>query len=202
MKQFPTTAEKHGPNLQNETSTNKRLNEKKTKVKLVETFIKPILLYGLETAVIRKVDFGKLDAAHFGKLDAALNKTRRMLLKQYSEKKLHKCRNCRKSTFKEYRSGVSCTTGKSLSLNCEAQRRCCQLSSCEKQVYAKDWLRALNLDLERLGIIRKDELMKNMKPLKYNEVDQSTQRMVGSRPQILPCEAGNCSLNFIERKKC
>ena len=136
VKQFPTTAEKHGPNLQKETSTNKRLNEKKTKVKLVETFIKPILLYGLETAVIRKVDFGKLDAA--------LNKTRRMLLKQYSEKKLHKCLNCRKSTVKEYRSGVTCTTGKSLSLNCEAQSRCCQLSSCEKQVYAKEWLRALN----------------------------------------------------------
>ena len=52
--------------------------KKKTKVKLVETFIKPIQLYGLETAVIRKVDFGKLDAA--------LNKTRRMLLKQYSKK--------------------------------------------------------------------------------------------------------------------
>ena len=166
----------------------------KTKVKLVETFIKPILLYDLETAVIRKVDFGKLNAA--------LNKTRRKLLKLYSKKKLHTCRNCRKSTAKEYRSGVSCTTGKSLSLNCEAQSRCCQLSSCEKQVYAKEWLRALNLDLERLGIIRKDEWMKNTKPLKYNEVDQSTQRMVGSRPQILPCQAGNCSLNFVERKKC
>ena len=125
----------------------------KTKLKLVETFIKPILVYDLETAVIRKVDFGKLNAA--------LNKTRRKLLKLYSKKKLHTCRNCGKSTAKEYRSGVSCTTGKSLSLNCEAQSRCCQLSSCEKQVYAKDWLQALNSDLKRLGIIRKDEWMKN-----------------------------------------
>ena len=50
----------------------------KTKVKLVETFIKPILLYDLETAVIRKVDFGKLNAA--------LNKTRRKLLKLSAKK--------------------------------------------------------------------------------------------------------------------
>ena len=143
-----------------------------------------------------------VDLGASGNRVTCINKTRRMLLKLYSKKKLHKCRNCRKSTVKEYRSGASCTTGKSLSLNCEAQSRCCQLSSCEKQVYAKDWLRALNSDLERLGIIRKDEWMKKMKPLKYNEVDQSTQRMVSSRTQILPCEAGTCSINFVERKKC
>ena len=71
----------------------------KTKVKSVETFIKPILVYDLETAVIRKVDFGKLNAA--------LNKTRRKLLKLYSKKTLHTCRNYRKSTAKEYRSGVT-----------------------------------------------------------------------------------------------
>ena len=34
VKQFPTTADKHGPNLQNETSTNKRLNEKKNESKV------------------------------------------------------------------------------------------------------------------------------------------------------------------------
>ena len=50
----------------------------RTKVKLVETFIKPTLLYGLETAVIRKVDFGKLNAV--------LNKARRMILKLDSKR--------------------------------------------------------------------------------------------------------------------
>ena len=61
----------------------------------------------------------------------------------------------------------------------------------KSKVYAKDWLLSFDLDLERLWIIRKDEWMKNPKPLKYNnEVDQ---RMVGSRPQTVPCEAGSCS---------
>ena len=60
----------------------------------------------------------------------------------------------------------------------------------------------MDLDLDRLGITRKDEWMRDPKPLKYNnEVDQSTQRMVGSRPQTVPCEAGNCSLKFAERKE-
>ena len=70
------------------------------------------------------------------------------------------------------------------------------------KVYAKDSLRTFDLDLERLGIIRKEEWIKDPKPLKYNnEVDQSTQRMVGSRPQTVPCEAGSCSLNFAERQE-
>ena len=72
----------------------------------------------------------------------------------------------------------------------------------KSKVYAKDWLRALDLDLDRLGIIRKDESIKDPKPLKYNnEVDQKTQRMVSSRLQIVPCEAENCSFKFAERKE-
>ena len=50
----------------------------RTKVKLVETSIKPTLLYGLETTVIRKVDFGKLTAV--------LYKARRMILKLDSKR--------------------------------------------------------------------------------------------------------------------
>ena len=48
-----------------------------TKARLVETFIKPILLYSLETGVVRIKDVAKLNAV--------LNKARRMILKIQSK---------------------------------------------------------------------------------------------------------------------
>ena len=166
----------------------------RTKVKLVETFIKPTLLYGLETAVIRKVDFGKLNAV--------LNKARRMILKLDSKRTCTNVEIAEKVPLKSIEVELAVRRANLWASIVKLKVDAVRSQAVKSKVYAKDWLRALDLDLDRLGIIRKDEWIKDPKPLKYNnEVDQSTQRMVGSRPQIVPCEAGNCSLKFAERKE-
>ena len=70
------------------------------------------------------------------------------------------------------------------------------------KMYSKDWIRALNMDLERLGVLDKEKRLQDPKPLNHHqEKDQSVQRMVGSRPQVVDCEFGNCNRKFDERKE-
>ena len=154
----------------------------RAKVKLVETFIKPTLLYGLETVVIRKVDFGKLNAV--------LNKARRMILKLDSKRTCTNVEIAEKVPLKSIEMELAVRRAYLWASIVKLKLDAVKSQAVKSKVYAKDWLRALDLDLDRLGIIRKDESIKDPKPLKYNnEVDQKTQRMVSSRLQIVPCEA-------------
>ena len=163
----------------------------RTKINLVENFIKPTLMYGLETAVIRKFDFGKLTDV--------LNKARKMILKQDSKRT---CETAEKVPLKGIEMELAVGRDNFWASIVKLKADAVNSEAVKSKVYAKDCLRVLDLYLDILGIIRKDEWIKDPKPLNYNnEVDQSTQRMFGSRPQTVPCEAGNRSLILLEKKE-
>ena len=64
----------------------------RTKVRVVEIFFQPTLLYGLETAAIREVDFDKLNAVP--------NKARRKIIKLDSKKTCTKVQIAEKAQLK------------------------------------------------------------------------------------------------------
>ena len=114
-------------------------------MRLVEIFIKQSVLYGLESAVIRKVNFDKLNAV--------LNKTRRVILLMDSKRTSTNVQITERVQLKSIETEMALRKGKPV----ETKKLLAQRS----KTYSKDW--ALNLDLERQGMLDKKKELKTTK---------------------------------------
>ena len=167
----------------------------KTKALILEVFVKTPLIHGLETMIIRHTDFAKLDAV--------INRGKRMCLKLSSRREVKVVDlNEKIKTLPlplqigSRRVNLYCTL-KQLNLPIQPY-----LAS---RVHQKDWLRQVRTDLENLGVEAIDEWLNNPSPLKPKAsecvgLDLPT-RMVGKRDLIIECINDNCNRLFATKKE-
>ena len=104
--------------------------------------VKPVLLYGLETAITRQKDIDKMVAV--------LNKARRMVLKTCSKKTYTSEVFALKVPLRDIKIELAVRRAK-LWLSFKTLQDDGFITR-RRKTYSRDWMRALKLDLERLCV--------------------------------------------------
>lgn len=163
---------------------------KTTKLQILETFVKPILLYNLETIVTRQRDFVRLESV--------MNKGKRMIMKITDR---------RTKTVVELQEELPT---KSVATQVAARRLGLYASYTKlkddqllnllenRKIYTKDWKRQLKLDMEAYGL--DSEWLNDPTPVKSGNF-QITTRMVGARELNTVCINNNCERLFATEKE-
>ena len=163
----------------------------RTKCRLIEMCVKPVLLYGLETAITREKDIDKMGAV--------LNKARRMVLKTCSKKTYSSEVLALKVPLRDIKIELAVRRAKLwLSLK---KLQDDEFITRRRNTYSKDWIRALKLDLERLCVRDTEEWIRNPSNIEYSSNTNTQVKSVGTREQIVACEIGNCARHFATIKE-
>ena len=154
--------------------------------------VKPVLLYGLETAISREKDIDKMGAV--------LNKARRMVLKTCSKKTHTSEVLALRVPLRDIKIELASRRAKLwLSLKKPQNEEC--IKRRRKKTYSKDWMRALKHDLERLCVRDIEERIRNPSKVEYSLNVNTQVKSVGAREQIVACEIGNCARHFATLKE-
>ena len=165
----------------------------KTKCRLIEIFLKPILLYGPETSITRKTDREKMSTV--------LNKAQRRG-KKINDKRVMPEKELSKAVpLKDIETELAVRRA-NLWVSLNNLKVPELLSICKsRKTYTKDWLRTLKNDLKRLKVFNIEEWIKKRKSMKYSEKVDTTIKSVGERPQIIECSMKSCIRMFATTKE-
>ena len=157
---------------------------------LLNTFISPVLLYGLETVVLRQKDITRLEAVmHSGK---------RMILGLTSRKDIKLIEL--NATIRTREIGIVIATRR-LSLYASYKNlgdSALMALLAPKKVYSKDFVRQIKLDMINHDLA--NDWFDAPTQVEYNQTARIT-RMVGTRLLTVKCENEGCERMFAERKE-
>lgn len=176
----------------------------KTKRRLIECFIIPILAYGLSTIV--------LTAADSDKMNALLNTARRMILGQNNKRDmkvidLHKkiplpnpallLQQRRLNLYASILTAKDNLVKKILQSNIPKRNMGC------KEAHIKNWVRQLRKDIIEYLKADPDEWMRNPYRVKPppDKTDEVRPKLVGEREKNIKCTEEGCHQMFAERKE-
>ena len=161
------------------------------KCRLIEMCVKPVLLYGLETALTREKDIDKMGAV--------LNKARCMVFKTRSRKTYTSVVLALKYPLRDIKIELAVRRAKLwLSLK---KLQDDKFLTRRRKMYSKDWMRALKFDLERLCVRDIEEWIRNPSKVEYSLNVNTQVKLVGTREQIAAYEIGNCARHFATKKE-
>ena len=145
--------------------------------------VKPVLFYGLETAITRKKDIDKLGAV--------LNRARLMVLKTCSKKTYTSEVLALKVPLRDIKIELAVRTAKLWLSLMKLQDD--EFITRRRKTYSEGWMRALKLDLERLFVRDIEEWIRNLSKVEYSLNVNTQVKSVGAKEQIDACETGICA---------
>lgn len=171
----------------------------RTKLRMVETFIKPVLLYGLETVV--------LTATMNDKLEALLNTSRRMILGLTNKKEMPVSELREKLPLKHPATQIQ---KKRLNLWFTMSKRPNNLTHRilrsvdarardKRRAHTKSWMRQLERDAEFFYKEESEHWLKEPFEAKTMEVTEYRPKLVGERTRDITCSAEGCERKFATR---
>ena len=173
-----------------------------TKARLLETFLKPILLYGMSTVVFRARDFDRINAC--------LNTGRRMILGHHSRREARvewlaekvplsnvagQVQQRRMSLFSNLHA-----TEENIATKVLKSRQVTKKTN--RKAYARDWMRQITADAEQLlGEDSSSWLLHPFPVVLDHREATSRPKLVGRRDRQVECDQAGCCWMFATRSE-
>ncbi|MGL5754370.1 MAG: reverse transcriptase domain-containing protein [Paraclostridium sp.] len=172
-----------------------------TKAKVIETFIKPVLLYGLSTIVLRATDNDKMEAV--------LNTARRMCLGIWNKREMKNVDLAIKIPIRNVATQIQQrrmnlwtsihkkTDNLAKIVMHSKQQRC----NCNRKAYTKNWLRQLGEDCKEIFDGKHKQWINEPSRVVLKDDPRKRPKLVGQRARPIKCSRDSCFRMFATYKE-